>query len=110
MSDFEIRTDVDGRMVKSKLSCTSAELLQSFSNRVNDVMMAVTEEAISAVMPIGVNVAAWTRTHGVSVGIDCLPNKITHCVYKDGDMVAEVCYRNGVVRSKIFMGRGAMTE
>ena len=110
MKDIEIRTEADGRMVQSKLSVTSAELLGHFNERVNDLMLAMTEEAIKALMPGGVNIAAWTRKHGIQVGIDCMPNKLRHQVFKDGDVVAEVTYSNGVVRSKVWMGRGARVE
>lgn len=110
MKELEIRTEADGQVIQSKLSVSAAELLSHFNERTNDLMLAMTEEAIKAVMPSGVNIAAWTRKHGIQVGIDRMPNKLRHQVFKDGDVVAEVTYSNGVVRSKVWMGRGARTE
>ena len=97
-------------MVKSKLVCSGQELLKSFSDRCNDLMWAMTEEAIRGVMPEGVNVASWTRTHGLTVGIDDFPDRIRHRVFKDGNMVAEVLYKNGIVSVKVHMGRGVLVD
>jgi hypothetical protein len=110
MSELEVQTDLGGNVVKSKLSVTAEGLLKAFSERCGDTMWAITEEAIRSVMPEGANIASWTRKHGVHIGIDELPNKVRHRVFKDGDLVAEVFYKNGTVYSKIHMGRGELMD
>lgn len=110
MCQLEIRTEADGEVFQSKISVSSGDLLGHFNQRVNDLMWAITEEAIRAIMPEGVNISSWTRKHGVHVGIDRMPNRLRHQVFKDGDIAAEVIYSNGAVRSRIFMGRGAKVE
>lgn len=96
--------------VEERPAFTGEQLLMKFSEKVSDLMCSMTEQIIRSLVPDGVHAGTWARKHSLSVGIRKVRSGMKHMVIKDGEVVGEVAYRDGKVTSRVFIGRGYISE